>query len=175
MSGAAPWAGLRASVFAATTVLLGFAAHLAGQGTMPPPATLLAAFVVARAGAGPIARRERSLPALLAGVGFAQVAMHVLFLGHCDTSLAATRGGLPMTGAHALAAVLLACWLRLGERRIWALARGFVARLRPPAPLVAVPWRAVVVLVPHRLRGQLVAAGPCVRGPPATRLVPTLS
>lgn len=143
----------RATVFATVCMTLATAGHaVAAHATVAPWAIGLgfaAVFVVAWVLAGV----ERSLATILGGLLGGQFALHSLFssaaamggdgagMGHpMHHSAMPGHGGMAMTFAHILAAVVSAWWLHRGERAVWALARRAAA-------LAAGPLRALLALL----------------------------
>lgn len=141
-------AGARATVFAGSSVALGVVAHVLTGG--PAPALGAVLFLVVVCGllwAGVAGAVEQTLPRLLAGVVAVQVGLHVALLGqeHGHHAHAAVMAGaapghgltLSALAGHLLASLLLAGWLRGGERAVWSAVRRLADRLllAPPRPL----------------------------------------
>ncbi len=142
---AAPHRLARASVAAASATALGAAGHALAGGDVPPLGVLVAALALL----GPawlLAGRERGWIPIAAAQLAGQQAVHA--------GLEAT-GGMGMTGGlvphdlmlqlHVVAAVLVAGWLRRGERRTWEVARraaravaAWLRRVLAPRPRPAV-------------------------------------
>ena len=179
--GPVPLRGGRSVVFAVATTALGAGAHTAAGGGTPDRAVLVAALVVLALGAHVLTERERGLPAVVAGVAASQAGLHVALLGHHHAgpgAAAVPLGGLSMTGAHAVAVLALACWLRRGEAALWAAARRVGAAVLalpapPAAPLPGAPQRTVpVTRRPAVAAPLLLLLAHGRRGPPAAQPVP---
>jgi hypothetical protein len=170
----------RSATATAVTITAGAAGHLIGHGTVSLAGLLITALPIALA-AWVLTARECTL-AMIAGATFSgQLAVHVLLstlsgmpADGARMSGSSMDGALSMFLGHALAAVVVAWWLRRGERRIWtALRRAATAarRLglllgsspRPPAcpaqrrlpASPAAPWRLLA-----SLRHAVVLRGP---------------
>lgn len=119
---ASPARWLRAAVLATSSVGLAVSGHLIGGGHADP-AFLMLLVAAAMVGGHHWLRRERGPLAILAAVVLVQVAAHlVLSTGHDH------RTGSAMLLGHAVAALALAAFLRMGEARLHAAARGRYAR-----------------------------------------------
>ncbi|MGW3243211.1 hypothetical protein [Streptomyces sp. NPDC001070] len=70
---------LRAAVFTAVCVVLSAGAHMLVSGHGVPGWTLVVGWLTVFAVAAPLAGRERSMPAIAAGLAAGQLALHVLF------------------------------------------------------------------------------------------------
>jgi hypothetical protein len=166
----------RAGVLAVTSATLAVAAHAVAGGELPDAGvTALLTIGVAAVGVA-LADRRRSIGAILAVLGAAQLATHVL-LSFAGTGMSGSMGGamsgamagdahmvthgysLPMLGAHAVA-VLISAWLLARADDAVFLAASVLARLLPrlfsalvvpdaprrPRPVVAGQDRALTVL-----------------------------
>lgn len=188
---------IRAAIFAGACVGVSALGHtLAGHAKVGHTGLLLG-FVAIFALATPAAGRERSLPAILAGMLVAEVGLHLLFSaygsphpmpatvteqtmalsGHAPTGHAPTgHAAFTMVVAHTWAALLAAWWLHRGERAAWSLLRGFATRLlgrllRPEsrlAPATPTTRPSIRITVPHIF---LMRYSVRRRGPPS-RLIP---
>jgi hypothetical protein len=138
---ATPPAGARVGIFTLATVLLGLAGHLTGGGQLPSAivlAGLLAGTAVAASG---MAGREQTLPRITLAVGAIQVGIHAVLMSPTP-GMVDHGGAMPgdsMVAGHAVAAVLLAWWLRRGEAAAWRLARALAERLSHPGSSLALP------------------------------------
>ncbi|MGY4924828.1 hypothetical protein [Streptomyces sp. 900105755] len=143
---------LRAAVFAAVCVLLAAAGHGLAMGDMPPlwadAAGFAAVFTLGRT----LARRERGLPEIGAGMLLTQAGLHFGFdVARAVTPASAQTANMaPMrshgqdmaamagmaqqyphvhvltahaTVAHVVAALVASWWLRRGEAALWSLLR----------------------------------------------------
>jgi hypothetical protein len=168
----------RGTVLAVTSATLAVAAHaLAGGGIPDPGLTGLLTIGVAAVGVA-VADRRRSLGAIVAVLGAAQLATHVLLsfaaMGLTgDMSMVARGYTLPMLGAHAVA-VLVSAWLLVRADDVLFLVAAALARLLPrllsptaipeaphqPRPVPAGPDRTTTVLLrrSHARRGPPVTA-----------------
>jgi hypothetical protein len=131
---------LRALTLTGAAVSVGAGAHLLG-GAAVDPIALVAAVPVLLGLSWPLTDRERGwLP--IAGAQLAgQQVVHTLLSRAGD----AVDAGLPVDVflyGHVAAAMLVAVWLRRGERRAWAAARR-VARM------VARWWARLLILLRH--------------------------
>ena len=115
---------LRAAVFTVVSTGLALCAHLLAHGIAP---SLVALGVAALGGAEVgmlLAARRRGLPALLIGLGTAQLGVHLAFvLFPAPTPGHSPHGGPSpaMLLAHALATVGCAWWLCCGESQLFRL------------------------------------------------------
>jgi hypothetical protein len=151
-------------VLSGAAVAVGAGAHLLGGATVDPVA--LAAAVPLMLGLSwPLTGRERGwLP--IAGAQLAgQQVVHTLLSRAGD----AVEPGLPVDVflyGHVAAALLVAVWLRRGERRTWAAARR-------AARMVARWWSRLLVLLRHSEPPHAVQAAappePLVSRPPLLR------
>lgn len=119
----------RAVGFAASSVSLAWAAHVAGGGERPAGWMTLAAFALLARIAFGLTERERGVGAMVAALGGTQIALHLAFvLAHPHHH--AMSGGPSidprMAAAHAVAVAAVALLLRRGERILW-----YAAGLRP--------------------------------------------
>jgi len=162
-----PLRGTRATVFALATTALAAVGHAAAGGGVPSGGALALATAVVWVAAHAQTRRERRLPALLAGVCATQVGLHVAFLGHHG----AGDPSVGMVLAHVGAAACLAVWLRRGEALLHTAAarllrRAATALLPPPVPVpvtrggVLPATARVVVPLPGALRTVVRRRGP---------------
>jgi hypothetical protein len=165
---ASPARWLRAGALAGSSVGLAGTGHAFGGGHVD--VVFLALVVTATTvGAYHWVARERGLPAIVAVVVLLQVCLHALFgVGHAE-------GAAPvsMVVAHAVAAILLAVFLRWGEARLHAAARrrylqwAVAVRLAlagRPRPL---PLRPRITWPARTLRTVWTSGTPAGRGPPA--------
>jgi hypothetical protein len=152
----------RAAMFATVCTVLAVAGHVvAGRATAAPRA-MVVGFAALYLVAWVLTGTERSLATIGGGLLGGQFMLHALFAaaapaavpaaevgGHSMRSMPATGpgdgadGGLTMTIAHIIAALVAAWWLRRGERAAWTLARHTAAlaayslrALRSPVALV---------------------------------------
>ena len=137
----------RALVLALAATLVGAASHLLTGGTLDLTGVLCAVPVLA-ALAWPLTGRERGWLPILGVQLVGQQVAHVLFgLGLFGAgAVPATHDlTLPVDAwfyGHVAAAVVVAAWLRFGERRTWAAARRAAAA-------VSTFWRALLRLFGH--------------------------
>ncbi|WP_239309820.1 MULTISPECIES: hypothetical protein [unclassified Frankia] len=148
----------RASTFAGSSVALAVAAHAAAGGHRPSATLLAGAFGLLTRIAYGLAGRERRFVALLAGVGLAQLALHITFAvtAHGPGMAGAVlTDGTTMTVAHVSAAALVAAVLGQAERGLWnaACLRLAVARCRVRA-------RSAIVLLRNARRFAATLLGP---------------
>ncbi|MGQ0572793.1 MAG: hypothetical protein ACT4RN_01170 [Pseudonocardia sp.] len=164
------WTRAGASAVAATA--LGLAGHVAAGGE-PTLTGAALAFLVVALPSWSLAGCERGWTTIAAVQIGAQQVVHPLLVA---SSAVAVPAALPhdlMFFLHVLGALLMAGWLRVGERRLWAAARRFaehLARWRrglfdaPPAPPPRAPrLRPVTVVAPvltEPLRHTLRRRGP---------------
>jgi hypothetical protein len=131
---ATPPASARVSIFTLATVALAVGGHLAGGGRAPSAVVLAALLAGSAVAASGMAGREQTLPHLTIAVLAIQVGIHAVLMS--PTSNMAQHGGaMPsdaMVAWHALAALLLAWWLRRGEAAAWRLARALAERVLNP-------------------------------------------
>ncbi len=125
----------RGGVLAVTSATLAVAAHAVAGGGLPDAGvTALLTIGVAAVGVA-LADRRRSIGAIIAVLGAAQLATHVL-LSFAEMGMAGDMGmvghgyTLPMLGAHAVA-VLLSAWLLVRADDALFLAASVLARLLP--------------------------------------------
>lgn len=177
---------LRVPAFAAVTVALGIAGHVAAGGALPDLGPIVLLLIAVAVGWRVVARTEQSLPRLLTGVLAVQGGVHLVLADAHDhhaaampdmagahaTGLAADAvPGIAMWAGHALAAVGVAWWLRRGEAATWRAVRRVLPRLLVWAvPAVrGVPARVRPASSPGAVRA--VRLRPFVaeprRGPPA--------
>lgn len=116
--GTSPLRRVRAGMLGGCSVTLSVVGHLAGGGHVDPVFLLLLSALAVVAAYGWLSR-ERGLASILAAVCGVQVIVHVLLgAGHFHADSSAMLLG------HACAAVVLAGFLRWGEARVFAAARG---------------------------------------------------
>ena len=161
---------LRVLGFTVPTVSLAILAHLAAGGAPPALGTLAVLFgAVALLSAG-LAPREHGLPHLLAGVAGVQVGVHVALLDHhAQVAPASSSSAGAMAAGHAVAALLLAWWLRRGEALLWRAAARAMWSLFRDLALPAFPIRAHVPAPSRqtpRSHSTPWLAIPTLRGPP---------
>ncbi|GAB3678268.1 hypothetical protein [Angustibacter aerolatus] len=179
---------LRAGAGSLCAVGLSLVAHLAGGGSAPGWLPLLALVALVTTAATLLAGRRRGLVAIAAALGGAQVALHTAFtrlaatggcppvetthlhagaLDGCAPAMESMHGGRAMLLAHALATLVIALVLAVGERALWLLAAWTVPALpgapRLPATGGAARRRDTAVLLPRR---PVVHGGASRRGPP---------
>ncbi len=139
---------VRASAFAGTSVSLAVAAHATAGGHRPATILLSCAFGLLTRVAYGLAGRERRIGAMLAGVGFAQLALHATFaITSHGTGMAAQAllpEGLAMATAHATAAGLVSGMLSQAENGLWTATtlRLAVARFRAGSRAAGLLMRA---------------------------------
>jgi hypothetical protein len=142
-----PFRTARAVVFATVCVALATAGHVMASGESVPPVAALAGLAGLSVVGYALAGTERSLATILGGLLGGQFMLHALFaaaqhgqhLAH-GHAMAPSSGGVSMTLAHVLAAVVSAWWLRRGERAVWDLARKIAAAVvRPAVTLLTAP------------------------------------
>ena len=112
---------------------------------------------------------EQRLPRVIAGVAAVQLGVHIGLLGHHTAQALPRTALLPMTAAHAAAALVLAWWLRRGEAAAWrAAARTLRLVLGDAAPPL-IPRAGRVRPAAALPRPVPALPGPVryVRGPPA--------
>lgn len=163
----------RAGVSAAAAVGLGMAGHALAGGSP----TLLGALLAALSVFVPswlLAGRERGWSVIAVVQVAGQQVVHPLLV---TASGAPEPSALPhdmMFFLHVVGALVMAVWLRLGERRAWAATRRLVARLvlwlsrllaTPPAPVPTPPRAQDGPPVP-RPRPVLLRHALSRRGPP---------
>lgn len=166
---------LRGGLLAVTSGGLSVAAHTIGGGMAPDPAvTVVGTVLLAGAGCA-LADRRRGPLAILAVLGTAQLAVHVLLstLGPHDVAgvaVAPAVDPVTMTAAHAVAALATGLLLARAESAVFGLAAALglllPRRWTPPpvdaagTPLVvpAAPLRPVLDVLFRRVRTR--------RGPP---------
>jgi hypothetical protein len=178
----------RSLVFAVVTVALATAAHAYAMGATPPAASVLGAVGIVALLAAPLSARECRTPVLLAGVGAVQLALHVLMslsmgtapmpMWWCARPGVTLPAGfhtgrtesISMVAGHVGAGLLVALWLRSGERAAFSLATALGLSLARGAQRVLVAVSAPLVMdldgapqvsrvvgqVPSRLRSRLV-------------------
>ncbi|GAA2112493.1 MFS transporter [Actinomadura alba] len=182
----------RAGVFSAVCVTLAATGHALVSGAPVAPWAVAVGFAGVVALSLTLAGHERAFPTILGGLLGGQFMLHVLFsaaepetsapasaaahAGHQLTALAAHRPGLSMMLAHYAAALLVALWLRRGERAVWALTRQVAAlAARPARGLLAAarttsitgPVRVPVTVTPTaRPIGRMLRHAVSRRGPP---------
>ncbi|WP_051133287.1 hypothetical protein [Nocardia paucivorans] len=139
-------------MFALICVLLSAAGHSLTSAHTISLSTLVLATGFLTALAWSVADREQGLTAITVGLLAGQGALHLWFTadvsgGHADHAAMAHRladtGTPAMLGAHGLAALLCALWLRRGERTAFALAATLYARIVLPLLLLVPPLPAV--------------------------------
>lgn len=170
----APHRLARAAVVTVSATLLGAAGHALAGGEIRPPGVLLAGLALL----GPawlLAGRERGWIPIAAAQLAGQQAVHTVLESTGGMSM--TGGLLPhelMLHAHTVSAVLVAGWLRRGERHTWAVARraahavaGWLRRVAAPRPVptVPVPARRPTAFPLARL-GTVLRHALVRRGPP---------
>ncbi|ONH37733.1 MULTISPECIES: hypothetical protein [Protofrankia] len=168
VAGTAAGRGMRASVFAGSSVCLAVAAHTAADGHRPSMAIFLGAFGLITRIAYGLAGRERHAIAVLAGVGLTQIVLHATFAvtahGAGTASDAVLHDGAVMSAVHAVAAGLVAGMLRHAEKGLWSTSvlRSAAARFGMLARRVGRLLRAT-----HRFAAR--CGIPLTIGPAATR------
>jgi hypothetical protein len=143
-------ARLRSVVFATASVGLAASAHLMGGGRLPPWWLLVGSVWAVHLAAQPFATVERGLAVLGGAMVLVQAALHAAFTIAMTSTpapgTASMRGMAPMAGPlrlravlpaggrmlvlHLCAALLVAAWLRLGERQLFRLAATMTRRAR---------------------------------------------
>jgi hypothetical protein len=172
--GRIPARGKRTAITLVTALLAGAAGHVVAGGTLSgPPIAVAAALLLAPSWL--MTAREQRFPAIAALLAVGQLSTHVTLTALTSASHAThtpAKSGVPavaMLLAHLAATILLAWWLRHGERRIWAALRRcaqVLLRAAPPLPtgtgLRPAFAEAAVLARPAMLRHAVV-----LRGPPA--------
>ncbi len=180
-----PLRSVRASIFATVCVILTCLGHFTASGRPIAVWAVGAAFAGTLGFAYVLAGHERSLATIMGGLLGGQFVLHTLFTaGHAHHAAGRpvvhdddASGGLGMTLAHLLAAVVSAWWLRRGERGAWLLARLAAGALLRPLLLslqvaevldgpAVVPGEAVL----PRPRSPVLRHVLVLRGPPAGAL-----
>lgn len=169
-----PARGRRTAASLVAALLTGAAGHVVGGGTWSGSAIAAAAAVLLLP-CWLMTARERGFPAIAALLALGQVGTHVTLTVAADSHMAhlsADRGvpGLGMLGAHLVATVLLAWWIRQGERRVWAGVRRLVRSLFVAAPVVCpeAGLRPGFLETSLPARAALLLHTVVTRGPPAT-------
>jgi hypothetical protein len=162
---------LRGGALAATSATLAVAAHAVAGGALPDTGlTALLTAGVAAIGTA-MADRRRSTGAILAVLGAAQLATHVILSFDEMTMPGAPHvGGLTMTGAHALAVLVSAGLLARADAAVF-LVVAVLAMLLPTVwstpPVPAAPSGARRrVLAQDRCTAVLLRRSHARRGPP---------
>ncbi|MGX7827874.1 hypothetical protein ACTG9Q_22580 [Actinokineospora sp. 24-640] len=170
----APARGRRTATSLVAALLTGGVGHVVGGGTWSGSAIAVAAALLLLP-CWLMTARERGLPAIVAMLVLGQSGTHVTLTVLADSHLAhlaVDRGvsALEMVAAHVVATVVLAWWLRQGERRVWAGVRGLVTRLLVAAPVVhpAACPRPAFPETALPARAALLSHTVVTRGPPAT-------
>lgn len=138
---------VRTLVAAIVTVILAVAAHVAGSGEAPPLPVILPVVAAVWAAAYRLSERRVTRLQILALLGCAQVAVHLLGMvvvaGH-GHGAGAEIDPVVMACAHAVATVGAAAVLGLGERVWWQLLswlrRQIPAAYRPATVRVRSTW-----------------------------------
>jgi hypothetical protein len=166
----------RGVVLAGTSAALAIAAHAVALGGLPDAGlTLLCMAVVAAAGMV-LAGRRRSIWAILAVLGAAQLVMHVLMSLDMTDMAGMAGSGLPYNGAtmllaHTVAVVVTAAMLFHADDAMFFVA-SVIARLVPtiviaPPPAPGVPARLRPARAPVvRAAAALLCRANARRGPP---------
>lgn len=164
-------------MFATVCTVLAIVGHVAAGRTTVAPRAVVVGFVALYLVAWVLTGTERSLATILGGLLGGQFMLHALFAASAPATVQAAipaatvvgphsmqpasatgpaggGGGLTMTIAHVIAALVAAWWLRRGERAAWALARRTAA-------LAGYPLRAL------RSLAALVDATASLNAPPA--------
>lgn len=187
---------LRTGSIASVIVALGAGGHLAGGGSLPEPAILVALCALTVLPVAVATKFRLSLPVLAGLLGAGQVWLHWAFHNLSATAPAGLQGPpaghaqhalLPETGsfgaaaptdtltgdgkmflAHVLATVVTSVVLSRGEQALWALAGWLRPLAKLPVPVAIVPART-----PGRCAAVVVLPGdqivpriPSRRGPP---------
>ncbi|EMY32229.1 hypothetical protein D477_021238 [Arthrobacter crystallopoietes BAB-32] len=187
----APLRLLRAGSFAAAILCLSAAAHVAGGGTLPAPAVVIALGTLTLLPVMILAGRKLGAKTTAAVLGASQLLLHQAFTvlsttalcteaGHhayagsgsleCLAATAHTAGehGAGMVAAHVLATVLTGLLLVRGEDALWALAAWLRPLTRLPAAVVLPVRRSQApAATPRELRTLCQLALEPLRGPPA--------
>ncbi|MGZ0145938.1 hypothetical protein ACXJJ3_02605 [Kribbella sp. WER1] len=162
----------RATMFAATCVLLAGLGHVLMSGAMLPWWALPMGFGWIGVTGWILADRERGVPFVVVCTLVAQGALHVVFtLAQTMTPMGHMHGGTPagMFGAHAAAAVLCGLWLAYGERAAFSVLRSLAVRILSPLRLVVcrhVTPHQPPAYSPAPLRELLLVHAITSRGPP---------
>lgn len=169
-----PARGRRTATSLVAALLAGAAGHVIGGGTWTGSAVAVAAALLLLP-CWLMTARERGLPAIAALLAFGQLSTHVTLTVSADSHLAhlSTELGVPglgMLAAHLVATVLLAWWIRQGERRVWARVRKLVRSLFVAAPVLCPEsgLRPAFLETGLPARTALLLHTVVTRGPPAT-------
>ncbi len=154
----------RALVLAGVATAVGAASHAVSGGTVTVSAVAWALPVLALL-AWPLTGRERGWWTI-AGVQLAgQHAAHALFELHAPSHASTVVPVDAWFYGHALAALVLAAWLRPAERRTWGAARRAAAALRAR-------WRRLLARLPARPGTPVHPVVPCGAPPVPPRRRP---
>jgi hypothetical protein len=167
----------RGSALAVTSATLAVAAHTLAGGMVPDTGlTVLLTIGVAAVGIA-MADRRRGTAAILAVLGAAQLASHVLLsfgdeVGDMHMSAAPPVNGTVMLGAHVLAVLVSAALLAGADTAVFVVAAVLamlLPRLLTAPPVASVPSGARrVVLAQDRCTAVLLRRSHARRGPPVT-------
>ena len=185
---------LRTGLITSTIVGLAAGGHVAGGGSLPQPAILLALCALTVLPVSVLTKFRLSFPVLTGLLGAGQAWLHWAFnafstsvpagspvasghaqhsamlpVGAFGSAASAPAGDWQMLAAHAVATVVTAFVLARGEQALWALAAWLRPLVQLPAPFAIIPARVpgpctAPIVLP---RDQLVRRMPARRGPPA--------
>lgn len=123
-----PCRWIRASVAAAAATALGLAGHLAAGGD-PTVFGAVLGFLVVALPSWLLTGRERGWTVIAAVQLVAQQLVHPVLIAAAEAPEPAALPHDLMFFLHVFGALLMAAWLRLGERRLWTIAHRLAAHL----------------------------------------------
>ncbi|WP_262107844.1 hypothetical protein [Arthrobacter sp. Marseille-P9274] len=191
MESKAPLRLLRAGGFSAAAFCLSAAAHVAGGGTLPATAVVVALGALTLLPVMVLAGRKLGAATTAAALGASQLLLHQAFTvlsstsncteagghshagaGSLDCVAAASHSaadhGAAMLAAHVIATAFIGLMLARGEEALWALAAWLRPLVRLPSAVVQpVPGRPSPAATPRLLRTLCQLELHPLRGPPA--------
>jgi hypothetical protein len=171
---------LHVSFMLSTGMWSGPSSAVTGGGSATPSTSMLARMLFCFT--GNVQPTDAQITAAMSRIGTSHLTLgaggaagHMATMGMNDNPL--TAGGLAMISAHLLAALVMAWWLRRGERAAWAALERAVAALRWPSVAGLAPAGPASLQVFAGLwlpMQQVWGSGLAGRGPPASARLTTL-
>ena len=166
---------VRGAGVGAAAVVVALVGHLAGQGQIPTPSTLVATLAGATLVAWALSFSRWTLASLTGVLIAAQSVLHLSFAAGSGSTVHHQTG--PMLIGHAAATVVMVALLYRGEELLWAVVESLALRVWRSLRHVVSPARAIPLLPVVDLRSAMprswLGSEPPRRGPPiASRFLP---